>query len=218
MVMSDLTPAGAALLAERDEAIRVLRAGVNVVGRIEPAAVRDPVRYILLAAAELCAMDEHILGKPVAHALALAGALVNSQPAPSSAKAGSNAALTEDMVERAAEEMRSQYDSEYDASHLSWQDFAGDARKVLAAALGSRVVLDLPEPDGQDEQGDPAWTVRGVVADEPEHIVAYAHNGSPRVSSIGPPEDPDLVEVYAVGLIAAARAARRLAAEGGGQT
>jgi hypothetical protein len=64
------------LLAERDEAIRVLRAGAEAAGRIEPAAAREPVRWVLLAAAERCGAHWHILGQPVNHEIALARALI----------------------------------------------------------------------------------------------------------------------------------------------
>lgn len=76
----DRTEARAVLRAERDEAIRVLRAGAEAAGRIEPAAAREPVRWILLAAAELCATRPHILGQPVGHALTLARALIEPGP------------------------------------------------------------------------------------------------------------------------------------------
>lgn len=68
----------AALLAERDETIRILRAGAEAVHVVEPAAVRAPIRLLLLAAAEHCALDRHILGKPVVYPLALARALLDA--------------------------------------------------------------------------------------------------------------------------------------------
>jgi hypothetical protein len=70
---------GRTLRAERDDAIRVLRAGADAVGGVEPAAARDPIRWMLTAAADLCASRPHILGLPVAHALALAEALVAAE-------------------------------------------------------------------------------------------------------------------------------------------
>jgi hypothetical protein len=69
----------ASLLAQRDEAIRLLRAGADAAGSVEPAAAREPVRWILLAAAERCALRPHILGQPVEHALALARALTGER-------------------------------------------------------------------------------------------------------------------------------------------
>jgi hypothetical protein len=65
----------AALLAERDEAIRVLRAGVAAIDRIEPAAAREPIRWMLLAAVERCGRGHHVLGLSINHELALARAL-----------------------------------------------------------------------------------------------------------------------------------------------
>lgn len=70
--------ARAALLAERDEAIRVLRAGAEATHVIEPAAAREPVRGLLLTAAALCGADWHILGKPVNYHIALARALLDA--------------------------------------------------------------------------------------------------------------------------------------------
>lgn len=70
--------ARAALLAERDDAIRVLRAAAAAVDRIEPAAARPAIRGLLLAAAQQCAADTHILGKAVAYQLALARALLDT--------------------------------------------------------------------------------------------------------------------------------------------
>lgn len=73
-----MSSARAALLAERDEVIRVLRAGADAARHVEPATARDPVRWILLAAAEQCSTNWHILGQPVNHALALARALLDA--------------------------------------------------------------------------------------------------------------------------------------------
>jgi hypothetical protein len=39
------------------------------------------------------------------------------------------------MVQVAAEVRMRQYSTEYDASHLTWEDFADEAREVLEAAL-----------------------------------------------------------------------------------
>lgn len=38
-----------------------------------------------------------------------------------------------EVIQRAAEVRYRQYDSEFNASHLSWQDFAGEAREILDA-------------------------------------------------------------------------------------
>ena len=45
------------------------------------------------------------------------------------------AEIPEAAVTAAAEKLREHYGGEFDASHLAWQDFAGEAREVLAAAL-----------------------------------------------------------------------------------
>lgn len=57
--------------------------------------------------------------------------------------------VTDDMVEAAAKELRSEYDSEFDAAHLSWQDFTGAARKVLSAALAG--CTEVPTPPARGE-------------------------------------------------------------------
>lgn len=43
--------------------------------------------------------------------------------------------LPQGAVQRAAEVMLRQYDSQYSAGHLTWRDFADDARAILEAAL-----------------------------------------------------------------------------------
>jgi hypothetical protein len=43
--------------------------------------------------------------------------------------------ITEAMVQAAATVRLRQYASEYDATHLSWNDFADEAREILEAAL-----------------------------------------------------------------------------------
>ncbi len=72
----------AALLAEfrieLDEAARVLRAGADAAHLVEPAAAREPIRWVLLAAAEQCGRARHLLGLPISHQLALARALIES--------------------------------------------------------------------------------------------------------------------------------------------
>lgn len=59
---------------------------------------------------------------------------------------GQAAAIPEAAVQAAAEVLYRDYDSEFDASHLSWQDFAGQARKVLDAAAGT---APQPAPEGK---------------------------------------------------------------------
>lgn len=63
--------------AELDEAARELRTGADAVHLVEPAAAREPIRWILLAAAEQCGRARHILGLSVTHQLALARALID---------------------------------------------------------------------------------------------------------------------------------------------
>jgi hypothetical protein len=41
----------------------------------------------------------------------------------------------DEAVQRAAEVMLRQYETQYDAAHLTWRDFADDARAILDAAL-----------------------------------------------------------------------------------
>lgn len=41
-------------------------------------------------------------------------------------------------VQAAAEVLLRDYQSEYDADHLTWRDFAGLARKVLEAAVAAK--------------------------------------------------------------------------------
>lgn len=43
--------------------------------------------------------------------------------------------VSEDMIERAATELLSDYASEYVADHLTWRDFADQAMRVLNAGL-----------------------------------------------------------------------------------
>jgi hypothetical protein len=46
-----------------------------------------------------------------------------------------------DAVQRAAEVMLRQYETQYEAAHLTWRDFEGSAREILDAAA-----LPLAEP------------------------------------------------------------------------
>ena len=61
-----------------DEAAGTLRAGAEAADRVEPPAVSEAIRWILLAAAEQCDRARHILGLPITHQLALARALLDS--------------------------------------------------------------------------------------------------------------------------------------------
>lgn len=67
----------AALLAERDETIQTLLAAAEAVRVVEPAAARDPIRWLLLAAVERCAKARHILGLSINRELALAHAFLD---------------------------------------------------------------------------------------------------------------------------------------------
>lgn len=44
--------------------------------------------------------------------------------------------ITDAMVKAAARKRAEHYESEYDSTHLKWQDFAGEAREILEAAFG----------------------------------------------------------------------------------
>jgi hypothetical protein len=66
------------LHAERDEAIRTLRAGADAASLAEPPAAREPIRLLLLAAAERCGSSWHILGQPISYELTLARALLDA--------------------------------------------------------------------------------------------------------------------------------------------
>lgn len=68
----------AELLAERDEAVRVLTAAVAAVDTIEPAAAREPIRLLLRGAAEACERNHHILGAHVVYPLMLARTLLDA--------------------------------------------------------------------------------------------------------------------------------------------
>lgn len=46
--------------------------------------------------------------------------------------------VTAEMVQAAAEVRLRQYGSEYAASHLTWRDFADEAKEVLEAALATQ--------------------------------------------------------------------------------
>lgn len=43
--------------------------------------------------------------------------------------------MPEELIRPLAEQLRVDYDMEFDASHLSWQDFASQARRLLAAIM-----------------------------------------------------------------------------------
>lgn len=67
-----------------------------------------------------------------------------------------------EVIQRAAEVRYRQYDSEFSAAHLSWQDFAGEAREMLdavAEALGEHCAAKIaghalhPRDDGDVPTG-----------------------------------------------------------------
>jgi hypothetical protein len=124
-----------------------------------------------------------------------------------------NPNITPDMIERAAAALKTGNIFGHAGPKGYW---AAQAEVALTAALAGRTVVDLPEPDTTDSEGDPAWTVPGVIADEQDHVVAYVHHGKPLISAITSPDDPFAVEAYALALMAAARTSRRLAAESSG--
>lgn len=82
----------------------------------------------------------------------------------------------------------------------------------LAAVLAKagRVVVDLPEPDDRDEYG-PRWD---SVRDMP--IRVEVDGGSPAVWDCDADMAPEDAERHGLALVAAAREARRLAAERSG--
>lgn len=66
--MPDHTPRSATLL---------LADALDQLGLIEPSALRDPVRQMLRAGIEQCAVSRSLLGKPLVNVLRLAQALVD---------------------------------------------------------------------------------------------------------------------------------------------
>src|ERR1044072_1511850 len=48
------------------------------------------------------------------------------------------------------------------------------AAAVLRAALAGRTVVQLPEPDGEDSDGDPSWSLRSKGGE----VVAYLEEGA----------------------------------------
>lgn len=120
------------------------------------------------------------------------------------------AALTDNMVERGAASFVNHYDDLPNDVQEHWR---GRSRQCLTAALGGRVVVDLPEPDGgTDPDGDcPAWR---IVTGQ---VLAYAEAApdGPTVQLDGQfyAVSPEQAERISTVLLAAAREARRLAEE-----
>lgn len=88
--------------------------------------------------------------------------------------------VPDSAVKAAAEVMLRQYDEEYDASYLSWNDFADVAREVLEAAAPILVaagraqaaadIRDDPYPN--PSPAIPAWHAGYVEATERAAVVA----------------------------------------------
>lgn len=64
------------------EAALVLATALANLDTLEPAAVREPVRDILMAGMEMCWRSRSLLGKPVNHTLALARVIVGVSAKP----------------------------------------------------------------------------------------------------------------------------------------
>jgi hypothetical protein len=80
------------------------------------------------------------------------------------------------------------------------------SRMVLGAALAGRVVVDLPNPDGEDADG-PYWMgSRSAIQADVEH-------GVPIVRTEYEDYEADAAEADALARLAAVREARRLATE-----
>lgn len=108
-------------------------------------------------------------------------------------------ALTEDMVERATEAVMHTASDVLDAREI--------AKAALEAALGTRVVLDLPEPEMYGSQ--PFW---------PTPMGGYVSAASATTVLVTEGYYPvEWVKRDCAARLAAAREARRLAAEAGGQ-
>lgn len=69
--------------------------------------------------------------------------------------------LAERLVQGVAENMRRRYDSEYDAAHLAWQDFAGEAREDLAFVL--RGLVERPRHGGPHMYCRSEGELRGLI-------------------------------------------------------
>jgi hypothetical protein len=69
--MADYTPRSAALLFSE---------AIEHIDRLDPPAVREPIRNMFRAEIERCAISTSLLGKPVNYALDLAEAIVESKP------------------------------------------------------------------------------------------------------------------------------------------
>lgn len=97
------------------------------------------------------------------------------------------------------------------ARDRQWSD--DRIREAIGGALNEwlagRTVVELPEPDGADRDGDPQWT----VSDDEDTITAYVGDidGNPALQVGGDFWSVAYAEQFGCALLAAAREARRLA-------
>lgn len=113
--------------------------------------------------------------------------------------------IPEEMVEKAARAFA--VSDGYDWSDVSglWQQrYRVLARAALSAALAGRTVIDLPEPIANGDY-------------ETDYSSVWIDSGN-RIASAYGSLRPEVAESYGAALIAAAHAARRLAAESGGES
>lgn len=83
-------------------------------------------------------------------------------------------------------------------------------REILGAALAGRTVVELPEPDSADEDGDAAWEAPGVT--RRLCVIGYLDgDGEPQVTDGDSTMRADDAQRYALAKFAAARWACRLA-------
>jgi hypothetical protein len=121
---------------------------------------------------------------------------------------GQTPELPDDMIELAARSL---------ASDVDWSTVGGTVRayyrgratEMLTVALTGRTVVQLPEPD--ETYTDSILRARWSLC------TAIVGSRGPKVNVLGGPYlDPDVAESRGAELIAAARLARRLAAESSG--
>lgn len=104
----------------------------------------------------------------------------------------------------------------FTARGVGFNDVARDAvRAASAAALAGRTVVELPEPSSVDEDGDMRWatpTGQAVAYLDYDrgHDLGMVHVSGRFHAS------PDEAERHALAILAAAREARRLAADSSG--
>lgn len=125
-----------------------------------------------------------------------------------------------DMIERAARAWWEHEREHMVPDSLAWDQAWGlqdpyriAARKALSAALAGRVPVALPEPSVEDEDEDGKVWRAGFST-----YSAYVDRWKPIVATPGGDLPADEAEEDALALLAAAREARRLAAESGDPT